>query len=159
MPIQTPNLLLWTVKSFGLIGKQLPEKYKENFDVSSEGPSSEVSTWPFQLMKDWRSFYWITSGRKAFARNIAFLLYLYQSEANLLCVESSHLAEKNFSSQTILTHASNNQGSANWATRSISTALPGFLWIRFQPQPSKLFSLPGADKLRENHLKYISTPE
>jgi hypothetical protein len=58
MPIQTPNLLLWTVKSFGLIGKQLPEKYKENFNVSSEGPSSEVSTCPFQLMKDWRSFYW-----------------------------------------------------------------------------------------------------
>ena len=26
--------------SFGLIGIQLPEKYKENFDVSSEGPSS-----------------------------------------------------------------------------------------------------------------------
>ena len=25
--------------SFGLIGIQLPEKYKENFDVSSEGPS------------------------------------------------------------------------------------------------------------------------
>jgi hypothetical protein len=28
------------VLSFGLIGIQLPEKYKENFDVSSEGPSS-----------------------------------------------------------------------------------------------------------------------
>jgi hypothetical protein len=27
-------------KAFGLIGIQLPEKYKENFDVSSEGPSS-----------------------------------------------------------------------------------------------------------------------
>jgi hypothetical protein len=25
---------------FGLIGIQLPEKYKENFDVSSEGPRS-----------------------------------------------------------------------------------------------------------------------
>jgi hypothetical protein len=27
-------------KSFGLIGIQLPEKYKENFDVSSEGAST-----------------------------------------------------------------------------------------------------------------------
>jgi hypothetical protein len=26
-----------------LVGMQLPEKYKENFDVSSEGPSSGVS--------------------------------------------------------------------------------------------------------------------
>ena len=26
-------------ESFGLIGIQLPEKYKENFDVSSEGAS------------------------------------------------------------------------------------------------------------------------
>ena len=27
-------------ESFGLIGIQLPEKYKENFDVSSEGPKA-----------------------------------------------------------------------------------------------------------------------
>jgi hypothetical protein len=27
-------------ESFGLIGIQLPEKYKENFGVSSEGPST-----------------------------------------------------------------------------------------------------------------------
>ena len=27
-------------ESFGLIGIQLPEKYKENFDVSSEGTST-----------------------------------------------------------------------------------------------------------------------
>ena len=27
-------------ESFGLIGIQLPEKYKENFDVSSEGAST-----------------------------------------------------------------------------------------------------------------------
>ena len=26
-----------------MIGMQLPEKYKENFDVSNEGPSSEVT--------------------------------------------------------------------------------------------------------------------
>jgi hypothetical protein len=28
------------LRSFRLIGMQLPEKYKENFDVSSEEPSS-----------------------------------------------------------------------------------------------------------------------
>ena len=27
-------------ESFGLIGKQVPEKYKENFDVSSEGEAT-----------------------------------------------------------------------------------------------------------------------
>jgi hypothetical protein len=27
-------------ESFGLVGIQLPEKYKENFDVSSEGAST-----------------------------------------------------------------------------------------------------------------------
>jgi hypothetical protein len=27
-------------ESFGLIGIQVPEKYKENFDVSSEGAST-----------------------------------------------------------------------------------------------------------------------
>jgi hypothetical protein len=27
-------------ESFGLIGIQLPEKYKENFDISSEGAST-----------------------------------------------------------------------------------------------------------------------
>ena len=32
-------------ESFGLIGMQLPEKYKENFDVSSEG----ASTWKFNV--------------------------------------------------------------------------------------------------------------
>jgi hypothetical protein len=26
-----------------LVGMQLPEKYKENFDVSSEGPSSGIT--------------------------------------------------------------------------------------------------------------------
>jgi hypothetical protein len=29
-----------TYESFGLIGIQLPEKYNENIDVSSEGPST-----------------------------------------------------------------------------------------------------------------------
>jgi hypothetical protein len=44
-------------ESFGLIGIQLPEKYKENFDVSSEGASTCAvynsvcihRTWPFIL--------------------------------------------------------------------------------------------------------------
>jgi hypothetical protein len=42
-------------ESFGLIGIQLPEKYKENFDVSSEGASTCTvrvcihRTWPFIL--------------------------------------------------------------------------------------------------------------
>ena len=31
-------------KSFGLIGIQLHEKYKENFDVSSEGASTGIGT-------------------------------------------------------------------------------------------------------------------
>jgi hypothetical protein len=41
-------------KSFGLIGIQLPEKYKENFDVWSEGPSTctvSVCVQLFQLRK------------------------------------------------------------------------------------------------------------
>jgi hypothetical protein len=42
-------------ESFGLIEIQLPEKYKENFDVSSEGASTcavnvcKYSTFPFIL--------------------------------------------------------------------------------------------------------------
>jgi hypothetical protein len=31
------------MNKLSLVGKQLPEKYKENFDVSSEGPSPGVS--------------------------------------------------------------------------------------------------------------------
>jgi hypothetical protein len=34
-----PGCSSW-IESFGLTGMQLLEKYKENFDVSSEGPSS-----------------------------------------------------------------------------------------------------------------------
>jgi hypothetical protein len=30
------------MNKLSLVGRQLPEKYKENFDVSSEGPSSGV---------------------------------------------------------------------------------------------------------------------
>ena len=30
------------MNKLSLVGMQLPEKYKENFDVSSEGPSSGV---------------------------------------------------------------------------------------------------------------------
>ena len=29
------------MNKLSLVGMQLPEKYKENFDVSSEGPSDE----------------------------------------------------------------------------------------------------------------------
>ena len=32
------------MNKLSLVGMQLPEKYKENFDVSSEGPSSGVLT-------------------------------------------------------------------------------------------------------------------
>jgi hypothetical protein len=45
-------ILYWTVfasvgsannmNKLSLVGMQLPENYKENFDVSSEGPSSRV---------------------------------------------------------------------------------------------------------------------
>ena len=35
----TKNSVENMYESFGLIGIQLPEKYKENFDVSSEGAS------------------------------------------------------------------------------------------------------------------------
>jgi hypothetical protein len=31
------------MNKLSLVGIQLPEKYKENFDVSSEGPSSGVT--------------------------------------------------------------------------------------------------------------------
>jgi hypothetical protein len=55
-------------QSFGLIGIQLPEKYKENFDVSSEGASTRAvnsvcihRTWTFtdkyiNLLKNERMF-------------------------------------------------------------------------------------------------------
>jgi hypothetical protein len=32
------------MNKLSLVGMQLPEKYKENFDVSSEGPSSGVTS-------------------------------------------------------------------------------------------------------------------
>ena len=31
------------MNKLSLVGMQLPEKYKENFDVSSDGPSSRVT--------------------------------------------------------------------------------------------------------------------
>ena len=34
------------MNKLSLEGMQLPEKYKENFDVSSEGPSSGVTVTP-----------------------------------------------------------------------------------------------------------------
>ena len=34
-------MVLWSCDKFSLVGMQLPEKYKENF----EGPSSEVTTY------------------------------------------------------------------------------------------------------------------
>jgi hypothetical protein len=37
-------------ESFGLIEMQLPEKYKENLDVSREGPSVETSKFFFRLL-------------------------------------------------------------------------------------------------------------
>ena len=33
------------INTFSLVGMQVPEKYKENFDVSSEGPSSGGRPW------------------------------------------------------------------------------------------------------------------
>jgi hypothetical protein len=36
--------LILNCNKLSLVGMQLPEKYKENFDVSSEGPSSEVTS-------------------------------------------------------------------------------------------------------------------
>jgi ribulose 1,5-bisphosphate carboxylase large subunit-like protein len=51
--LETCNNFLWTVcasvgsannmNKLSLVGMQLPEKYKKNFDVSSEGPSSGVT--------------------------------------------------------------------------------------------------------------------
>jgi hypothetical protein len=48
-----------------LVVMQLPEKYKENFDVSSEGPSSRVTS--------------SNSRRRAFARNVEILLVFFRS--------------------------------------------------------------------------------
>jgi hypothetical protein len=47
------------INKLSLVGMQLPEKYKENFDVSREGPSSGVTY----------------SRRRAFARKSKFSLY------------------------------------------------------------------------------------
>ena len=33
------------MKKLSLVGMQLPEKCKENFDVSSEGPSSGITSY------------------------------------------------------------------------------------------------------------------
>jgi hypothetical protein len=38
-----------------LVGIQLPEKYKENFDVSSEGPSSRVTSKVLVAPDEWPS--------------------------------------------------------------------------------------------------------
>jgi hypothetical protein len=43
---------------------QLPEKYKENFDVSSEGPSSVISDEGLSL--------------RAFARNVEIILLFFR---------------------------------------------------------------------------------
>jgi hypothetical protein len=40
VPVEVVPIIL---NKFSLVGMQLPEKYKEKFDVSSEGPSSGVS--------------------------------------------------------------------------------------------------------------------
>ena len=36
------------MNKLSLVGMQLPEKYKENFDVSSEGPSSGVTIYSYK---------------------------------------------------------------------------------------------------------------
>ena len=41
-----------------LAGMQLPEKYKENFDVSSEGPSSGVSNYTSLYTKNIEAITW-----------------------------------------------------------------------------------------------------
>ena len=51
------------MNKLSLVGMQLPEKYKENFDVSSEGPSSGVTS---------------NFRQKAFARNVEFLLIFFR---------------------------------------------------------------------------------
>jgi hypothetical protein len=57
MPIKE----LWkNYNKLSLVGMQLPEEYKENFDVSSEDPSSGVSRWV------------------AFAQNVEILLIFFR---------------------------------------------------------------------------------
>jgi hypothetical protein len=40
VPVYSANQM----NKLSLVGMQLPKKYKENFDVSSEGPSSGISS-------------------------------------------------------------------------------------------------------------------
>ena len=66
-----------------LVGIQLPEKYKENLDVLSEGPSLRVSS---GSRTNYMSFYTknikarsLTSDdRRAFARNVEILLVFFR---------------------------------------------------------------------------------
>jgi hypothetical protein len=54
------------INKLSLVGMQLPEKYKEKFDISSEGPSPGVTS---QVTR---------SKRRAFARNAEFLLVFFR---------------------------------------------------------------------------------
>jgi hypothetical protein len=48
------------MNKLSLVGMKLPEKYKENFDVSSEGPSSGVTR------------------QRAFPQNVEILLIVFR---------------------------------------------------------------------------------
>jgi hypothetical protein len=54
------------MNKLSLVGMQLPEKYKENFDVSSEGPSSGVT------------YSIVTPESRRRARNIEILLTFFR---------------------------------------------------------------------------------
>ena len=73
VPVMPANSrLCLQLESFGLIGMQLPEKFKENFNVLSEGP---FITKLFQAKALRREVSW----RRAFARNVQVLISLYFS--------------------------------------------------------------------------------
>ena len=62
-------------ESLGLIGIQLPEKYKENFDVSSEGTSTcAVSVCIHRTMYTNTN----STNQRAFARNVEVLLVFFR---------------------------------------------------------------------------------
>ena len=56
------------INKLSLVGMQLPGKYKENFDVTSEGPSYGVTGRYMELLVASNSI------RRGFARNVEILL-------------------------------------------------------------------------------------
>jgi hypothetical protein len=58
------------MNKLSLVGMQLPERYKDNFDISSKGSSSGVTSLVNLLATN--------SGRRVFARNSPHILHPYQ---------------------------------------------------------------------------------